>query len=321
MLELLDLITPINLREEEEKFIQSSTYHPVFKYRWQNDKDFLAEMVQTNNIQNAFKAAVLSEDNTRIANTCKKVFKVEFDEDTIALANTLTSREVEELTIPYIENVARGFEMAIKFFDLDYKVVIVDKHGFFFRPHHKNKKLYVSKHAQLQFFTIDGVVKHELTHVLRYVNAKHNKILYSKHYLPTEEGLASYMQDHYGLLGQRSLFQHAAEYRASVIGSNGSLRDIYDFFISIGFSTHLAWGRAARHKFGFTDTSKPGDILKPASYFYHEQKIKNMNDEDRWKLFNGKITLEEGLAQEEYRGLIPLEKLKEFYLTSSYGIS
>jgi hypothetical protein len=43
--------------------------------------------------------------------------------------------------------------------------------------------------------------------------------------MPTEEGLASFMQDEYGEHGEALLFHHAAEYVTSSVGLGGSLRD------------------------------------------------------------------------------------------------
>ena len=83
--------------------------------------------------------------------------------------------------------------------------------------------------------------------------------------------------------------------------------------MELGFSKELAWQRSVRHKFGFTDTKKPGDIMKPAMYFYHEQKIKALTDDERWRLFMGKIRIEELKDYPEYKGIVPLLKLKEFY--------
>lgn len=117
------------------------------------------------------------------------------------------------------------------------------------------------------------------------------------------------------------MFQHAAEYGASQIGIMGSLRDIYDYFIQIGFTPHLAWQRAARHKFGFTDTSRPGDFLKPATYFAYEQKVKELDKDELWRLFCGKITIADLRKYPDYAGLIPLEKLKQFYLISSFELT
>jgi len=153
-----------------------------------------------------------------------------------------------------------------------------------------------------------------MTHILRYVNGKYNKISRSTNYLPTEEGLACFMQDTYGEFGGASLFQHAAEYTVTEIALKSSLRQMFDYLCDIGFTKELAWQRAIRHKFGFVDTSQPGDIMKPSMYFYTEQQLKKLTTEELLKLFVGKISLQEINNFQEYTGLIPQNKLLSFFL-------
>jgi hypothetical protein len=140
-----------------------------------------------------------------------------------------------------------------------------------------------------------------------------NNISKSKNCLPTEEGLASYCQDFTGDNGQASLFKHAAEYTVTDIALNGSLIDATDYLQSIGFSKPLAWQRAIRHKFGWVDTSKPGDIMKPSMYFYHQQFVKKLTREQKYCLYVGKIRVDELKNYPSYQGLIPLEKLTQFF--------
>lgn len=313
MFYLLDLLTPRNLQEEEAKFLESETYNPVYKYLWQDDKE-LRKKLLTSPLNKELTQAVLSEDHQKITLAAQTFFNITFDPAVVTFADEITQGPFEEYSkLASVDTIVEAFKEGVSFFDLDYEVKKVTIPGFFFRPSHRKRTILISAYAQLQFFSIDGAVKHELTHVLRYVNGEYNSIPFSRGYLTTEEGLASFMQDEYGVHGRRSLFQHAAEYSASVIGCSGSLRDIYNFFVELGFSKKLAWQRASRHKFGFTDTSQPGDILKPASYFYYEQKVKALPESEMWKLFVGKITLNDLEKYSTYKGLIPLPKLQEFF--------
>lgn len=309
---LLKYLTPTNLAEEKVKFFSSKTYNPQFKYAC-NDSDFASWISKNPNLQDFFQA-VKSQDSSLIEVQAGKLFDTKLTKDFLLLANQIIAVKPETLAKESLDEVVASFNEAFKFFGLDnYKVEVADQRGFNFRPVPRHQKIIVSKYLILDFFSIDGEVKHELAHILRYENGKHNNIPVSKDYLPTEEGLAAYCQDYAGLNGRSSLFQHAAEYAVTQVGLEGSLRDVIEFLESVGFSKELAWQRAVRHKFGFVDTSQPGDIMKPSMYFYHEQIIKQLSADEKYRLFVGKISVNQLKLFTSYRGLIPLEKLKEFY--------
>ena len=205
------------------------------------------------------------------------------------------------------------FERVFKLFGLYvYSFKTVDKHGFSFRPNCHKKTLEMSKYASFQFFSIESEVKHEITHILRYENGIYNNIPRSDYYLATEEGLATYLQD-LVTKDNYSLYQHSAEYMASKVGMNSSLREVYNYFISLGFEPELAWHRSSRHKFGFVDTSKPGDILKPAMYFAQSQNIAKLNQEEILKLFVGKISLKDSEKFDKYYGRFDYNDLKNYF--------
>lgn len=305
---LLTIITPQNLEAEEEKFLSSDTYNPMFSYPWMSE-----EVMEPFDSQNEFLNALFKQDHFEITKQSKKKFETKITEELLEDAKKLTSVKIERAKPIELKVIVEGFRRAMEYLNLDYKIEVSRKSGFYFRPNHVYKKIKISYTARLEFFSVDGAIKHELTHVIRSVNGMKNIIKPHGRYLCTEEGLASFMQDFYGTEGMRSYFQHAAEYVASAIGEKGSLRDIYEFFRGVGFSKKLAWQRAARHKFGFIDCSKPGDIMKPAMYFYHEQKIRNIDQDTLWKLFAGKIPISDARSLPEYTGIVPLEKLQAFF--------
>jgi hypothetical protein len=298
---LVKLITPLNLAQEREKFLADDNYHPVFSYNWQKADN-----------KPGLVAAILAQDIDAIHKYASLKFELT-NWDYLPAARRLTMQTPEPLPKESVQDFVDQFGSAFAELGLaGYSVEVVDAEGFNFRPAPRERKIYMSKHADFQFFDAAGEVRHELTHIIRYENGRYNQIKKSPHYLPTEEGLATLMQDT-GKHGKTSEFQHAAEYIASSIGLKGSLRDIYDYFLSIGFNKELAWQRASRHKFGFVNTKEPGDILKPTMYFANSLKIKQISDEQKLRLFVGKIALAEISNYPEYRGLIDVSKLVEFY--------
>lgn len=297
------------MREEKERFFASDNYHPVFRYNWQVEKPQISSSPDNKtNLMNA----IVNQDNLAIMQYAWKYFEIE-NWEYLGTAKMITSKTPSLEVKPRIEDFVPGFENAFKFLGLnDYQVETVDAFGFNCRPVYKLKKIQLSKYADFQFFDVEGEVRHELVHIIRYENGKYNQIGKAPNYLPTEEGLATLMHDT-GKNGYISEFQHAAEYIASSIGVEGSLRDIYNYFVGIGFNNELAWQRASRHKFGFVNTETSGDILKPAMYFAHSQKLQKLENSELVRLFVGKIALSDLQNHDEYQGIVEKAKLKEFY--------
>lgn len=305
---LLANITPINLKEEHDKFLKSNSYHPVFKYSWQDKKP----KFKITDDKTALIAAVIGEDTATIVASAKKYFL--FDNwEYLELAKSIIATKPNSYPKQEISDFVNEFNKAFAYLGLsEYKIEVVDQHGFNFRPSVKTKSLLMSKYANFQFFEAVGETKHELSHIIRFENSEYNGIPSSENYLATEEGLATLMDDKRHTNGPAQ-FQHAAEYIASYVGLNGSLRDVFDYFVSIGFNKELAWQRAARHKFGFINTKEPGDILKPTIYFANSQKIGELSNEEILRLYVGRISLADLNNHKEYKGKFPIEKLQSFF--------
>jgi hypothetical protein len=307
MTNLLDLITPTNLVTEHEKFIASKTYNPIFNYIWQEEK---VKPVFSIKQKYPLWEAIRIQDHKAISRAASSLFEVVLNKETYDRAMLATQEKGKSSTGSAAE-LKTMFEEAFKEFNLNYTVKIVSGPGFNIRPHHSSNELLISSHINFEYFSMEGEVHHELVHIIRYANGKHNGIKRSQRFLPTEEGLASWCQDTTNDdLGQ---VQHAMEYVASKVGMTGSLRDVYECFLSMGASKDLAWKRASRHKFGFVDTSKAGDILKPAMYFANKEKVSQLTSEERLRLFIGKINLDELAKYPNYAGIWPPETITTFF--------
>lgn len=299
MTSLVTLITPLNLSEEKEKFLGSHTYNPIFHYPWQDHE--IEDIEFKNPLKHVLFNAVTNQDNKAISSAATNLFEVKIEDETLRVASRIAQVKGEK-SKGSAEEYAWLTRAGLDYFGLtDVEVVLTDQAGFNARPKHKSKKILVSNHIQFEYFSMEGGVHHELVHTIRYYNGLHNKIEPSLNYLPTEEGLASWCQDNTN--SDNGLAQHAMEYVATHIGlSGGTLRDIYECFRDFGASSELAWKRASRHKFGFVDTSEPGDIVKPAMYYANEIKIERLSTEEKLRLFVGKISLGELATYPDYAG-------------------
>lgn len=307
----LSFITPTNIAAEKDTFFGSSTYNPQFEYNWEqpridqfiSDKPHTAEFINT----------LLTQDNNKITLIAQQKFDTTIYSDILATAKDITSILPNKKHHQDLHTLVSEFKKALTAFDINYQIVVSNRRGFNIRPQHTRQRLVISKHLQLEYFSVESEVRHEVVHLIRAVNGTSNNTPKSDGYLPTEEGLASYCMDFTDPDDTGSLFQHAAEYVATQVGLDGSFRDIFNYFRSIGFSPLLAWQRGIRHKFGFKDTSKPGDIMKPAMYFHHEMKIKQLTNSERLRLFSAKINIADLPQFPEYNGQVSIEKIKSYY--------
>ena len=292
---LLKLITPTNISEEKNSFLASKSYNPVFQY---NHADVI--IIDTPITQKEFLInAVLKHDDAEIIQCAEQYFETDLKEFLDEAKKIITKTQPSTISFNFDE-FNDLFNEANTILGTQFSLKVVDQHGFNNRLNYKTKELLFSKHAHFDFFSARSAIQHEFTHIIRYINHIYNKLPHYDSYLPTEEGLATLMSD--SVKGTNySEFQHAMEYVASSIGSKGSLREIYNFFVEHGFSEDLAWQRSIRHKFGFTDTSKLGDIIKPAMYFAHSRVIAKQPKEQILKLFQGRISVD---AIDDVKGLM-----------------
>lgn len=308
---IISFLNPTNLASEKERFFASDTYNPQLTYNWNSAEIevWLAKEPEYSGLARAIQTQKADD----IHKEAGKAFSTKMDEPLLLSAQYITSIIPKTFTTLPVEAVASAFSDAFAYFKLPYRVEISEEHGFNFRPMHEERKIVLSRHLNMQFFSLDGEIKHEVLHIIRFMNTEANTIPFSSRYLPTEEGLATYFQDYVGQDGESSLFQHASEYAVTPICMQGSLREAVEYLESIGFEKELAWQRAIRHKFGFQDSSKPGDNMKPSMYFYWQQKIKALSNQEKLRLLVGKIRLDELENFTSYRGFISEEKIKAFY--------
>jgi hypothetical protein len=197
--------------------------------------------------------------------------------------------------------------------NIDYRVEIVDKHGFQGRPDHAAHVMRISKYLHLQFYSIEAVANHELVHIIRAVNGTFNGTAMATHYLPTEEGLACLVQDKLLLRPSASSFQHALEYSAAELSRRAGFREVYQFLLDHGCDTKNAWLRGIRQKFGLCDTSQPGGLAKSGMYFYHEQLLRTLTKNELLRLFVGKISRSDLHRYPTYTGQVPREAIEALW--------
>jgi hypothetical protein len=310
---ILKILKPINLEEEQKKFVNSNSYNPIFKYEWtgRSVDDWLSKQSQQKYIP--LVNAVRVQDYQRIGEEGEKIFSTKMDSDILQKAEEIIKKSRKQLKSQSIEDLVNAYKDAFVFFDIDYEIRLSDERGFAVRPSHSNKVLLINKHLNLTYDSYQGITRHEILHIIRSINTEHNGIEKSEFYLPTEEGLASYVQNVKATEENYSLFQHASRYLATNISLHGTFRDVVNYLKKIGIEDGLAFRRAVRHKSGFIDTAQPGDTMKSSMYFYNLQKVSQMSDSEKLRLFVGKIAIEDLPKYAEYRGKIDRDKIIDYF--------
>lgn len=310
-MQIVSFLSPTNLAEEEHRFFDSKTYNPQLRYDWdsQASREFMVSEPYS-----ALCVSLRQKNYSLAIKEAGRLFETNMVLPMVQVAAEYLHTQPARERQPSVQKVINAFEQAFVQLGLtEYGVEISEQRGFNFRPNQSSKRLTMSAHAELGYLTLAGEVKHELVHIIRFVNTVHNNIPFSTTYLPTEEGLATCCQDYTDGGRPQSLFQHAAEYAVTEVMLQGTFREGYEYLRDLGFSEKLAWQRGIRHKFGWQDTAQPGDIMKPSMYFYHAQKIRQLSLSERYRLFVGKVAAVELSNYPEYTGRVTLPMLEDYY--------
>ena len=178
---LLSLITPTNLNSEKERFFASSTYHPVFQYIWQ-DKNIEAKF--SNKLKSTLWEAVKTQNSQAITKSAQDLFEVNINEVTLSQSKHDAALKGKKSGGSAPE-FAKLMQQALIDFAIDYKIEISAESGFNARPQHELRKLIISRDAHFDYFSMEGGVHHDTTHIIRYLNGQYNKIRRSQNYLQT----------------------------------------------------------------------------------------------------------------------------------------
>ena len=197
---LLEILTPINIKEEERKFFNSKHYNPIFKYAWQNKKNI---KLGTNKIE--LKKAVLDQDYEKIIKQSKIAFQVKINKVNLDTAKKIIQNRPNFDIDRSKKSIESEFKKVFSVLNLDYKIRITQDSGYLARPKQSQKLILIGNNIQNDLSSLSNFIKHEISHIIRYENSKYNLISRDKDYLGTEEGLASYVQDYTSSDGQISL--------------------------------------------------------------------------------------------------------------------
>lgn len=337
-IKLLSHLKPINLKEENDKFLLDPTYNPQFEYKklFFNSKNLLMrlkriEFPETN--MGILWGKKADEIKRKIA-LLESRGTIEFGEKSSALYPAPSEAIVQEALAQIIAmpklfplggkilnstEAKKKFEKAILDYGLKGWRVKMKDDLVPDATAGKSNTIFIRTSAKFSKERLKGTIAHEVeTHAFTAMNGSLQPYrLFQRglaDYLMTEEGLAVYNQEK--TKSNDTIKRYWAA--SSVIGIDtalkGSFVDVYMKMIELGFGSIRAWMVALKAKRGMTDTSLPGAFTKDGVYFMGLKLIQNFVDEggDLKDLYYGKINLEDLPIVKKVKGLRPPVYLPDY---------
>jgi len=306
--------SPINEKVEKEKFFDSSSYNPLFKYSPPNPKlDHYMEIL--NDMQadsNTVIGTLLNEkiiEFKKMIRLMQSTGKDSFTRNSLYLYGKPSDKLID---------IAQKLKFSIDH-DVGYKVNTgqmkiqlrraLDKFGFDWQIKtkdmpawacvtHKEKALILKKDYSFPQNTIKRLIVHEIgTHILRAENgAKQPYKIFTlglNGYLKTEEGLAVLNEELNHCLCAKTIKSYAGRVIAVSKALKLSFRDTYDY-LEPTFGKEQAWNLTLRAKRGTSNTNWAGAFTKDYLYLRGYLEVKNYLKVggDLSKLYVGRIGLE-----------------------------
>jgi len=305
-------INPSNVEEEHKKVLADSTYNPLFSYdESEHDLVGVIEYLDSVDKQDSLMGEIFEEQRTQylikanmLLNVGNKKF-TRFSEifygrpsaDLVAKAETLLDLPVEstEKIIP-VSNALDILKSEIIYFGFDYTVTS-KKMSADAAVQVDQGKIFLRKGASFSSNYLKQLTVHEIgTHVLRAENGKRQPFkMFVKgfpNYLSTEEGLAAYNEDRFGLLTNFRRKKYGARTIATSMNKRSFVK-IYSLLKNY-LPEQTAFTIAVRAKRGISDTKLAGGCTKDYVYLDGFYRVKefvskggSIND-----LYYGKIGIE-----------------------------
>jgi hypothetical protein len=337
------VFTPINLKQEREKFFDSDTYEPQFEYGKIKNKnseilknlaslksisdvdprisDFYIQLIESKEESNRLMDAVGNNELVSEISYHRygKPSALLFRNASRVLRNRLKPYDIAKYP-PIKDRKMLGYSDVERVFNLTFKMLGLENWGVqesknipknVAKVGIKSKKVFLSPDIKRSEFKLRKTLVHEVgTHVLRTINGEASGFeALSKanlpSYLDVEEGLATWNEEYMGLLTKKWLKDKASMSWAIYIGEKMTFRQLYNSMLGV-LPTKSAFDTTFRVKRGLGDTSYPGIYTKDIVYFRGFRRVKKKLEKDKSmyeKLYAGKIDFKQSRWVDE--GLIP----------------
>jgi len=319
-------LVPVNLDEEREKFFDSETYDPQFKYKKANKRknfdvlDGLSELKEITDVDPELskyfidvisakrQAAELLEsigNDEKFGKISKERFgypsKILFSRVCKILRRRYGDIQIADRNnklrekVLHLDDIVKIFSKVFEVLGLDdwrvgqSKAIVASE----FRTVAKTKRIMVDPEVETSAERIKKTIVHEvMTHALRTENGystgydtfgKPNLI----EYLDTEEGLALYNEEIYGVLRDIDIKRKAAQVYCVYLSETMSFREIFNALSAV-YPKRNTFSTVLRVKRGLSDTSKLGGYYKDVSYIRGFLKVRRFLKDNKvgWACLN-----------------------------------
>ena len=320
-LNLLSLITPINLMEEKEKFFANLKYNPKFTYNIDlRTLEKIEKDLSTIEIDTKFwQGFLLNQVKEKYENDCMLIKQIGSDVEEFMNLNQekyiskldLADQEIllkagEELnedkplnpgTSYDAQKVLAIFNSFLKLNEIDWSVVIDKNLVPLLSVNYFQKQIRINPLINLTQIELERMLIHEIeTHIYRYLNGKNlfkTASIGLKNYEKTAEGLAAYNESLLFPQDKKFLRRFYFRYKAILFGENNSFRKLYEYLRDeLEFGKEESWRTAVRVKRGISDTSTAGAFLKDRIYLQGYFSVRELTFSERKNLYKGKFSLE-----------------------------
>lgn len=302
--DIISLITPENLNEENNKFLKcfeaGREYNPQYKYSKDNISELLKYETVFQDIYNKKSNIKIIQDvlfellisiklirqigQPDITIHSKEIFGYP-DNSIIKKANEIinkNNRYIDNKKIYTVDYLANIFKKRLKSYGFNWSIIITPNLSSSIAVDFENYKILLNKNDKFSLQDIKRFQVHEIdTHVLRAENGKRQPNSLFKvgfpNFIETEEGFATYNENRYGLLDNNTLRLYAGR----VLGVNYALNhDFYSTFVYLNqfFDKSESIKIVSRVKRGISDTSQNGAFTKDYVYLNGYNDITNNLD-------------------------------------------
>lgn len=328
-IKLLSHLRPLNLKEEQTKFLLDPSYNPQFQYKelsfdpnniysrlkrieypdtpigtlWQKKADEIMRKIRLLEARHteAFTARSIelygSPDDQLLVEAMKEIALMPNDFPKASkIHSAKEAKKIFEKAI--IDYGLKGWRVKLK------EDLVSDAIAG------KENTIFIRSNATFTEDRLKGTLAHELeTHAFTAMNGalQPYKIFQRglADYLTTEEGLAVYNQEQTESSETIKKYWPASSVVGIRVAMEGSFVDVYRRIVELGFGAERAWGVALKAKRGLTDTGKPGSFTKDFVYFKGYKMIQKFVSDggDLKDLYYGKTNLEDLAILKKVKGL------------------
>ncbi len=320
-LNLLRLISPVNISTEKEKFMADSNYNPQFEYEL--DLSELAEVeARLENLiidESTWQGFLLNEVKIKFLQDCHFAQQIGGDLDEFIQVNQLKYNSKADLPDEEILHLAESkivkgeclqkekkyeaqrvkdiFDAFLKEKKINWNVVVDCDLVPLLSVNYFTREIKLNPLIQLSQIELERMLIHEIeTHLYSYLNGKNlfqMAAIALKDYEKTAEGLAAYNESLVFPEDKSFLKRFQLRYKAVLFGEKNSFCKLYRYLREeIKFGKEEAWRTALRVKRGLSDTSQAGAFLKDKIYLQGFFAIAELNPEEIKSLYKGKFSLE-----------------------------